>query len=141
MKEKYNQIIDEVWKKYLDETRFTSNPEWLEPVPVMDMKTGEKSWGARQYHRNDFINKIKTNSDFSEKWGLKIEEQELSLGERSRLFRESYPNKNVDDFGPPSGAMEVQSIHHQLNYRYNKASIPTKLIKVTYKNETIESYE
>jgi hypothetical protein len=137
--ERYNQIIDEAWKKYLDETRFNSNPEWLEPVPVMDMKTEEKAWGARQYHRNDFINKCKTDKEFSERWGLKIEERELSLGERGELFRKEYPNKSVDDFAP--GGMEVQSLNHQLNTRYNNANIPTKLITITYNNETIEDYE
>jgi len=137
--EKYNQIIDEVWKKYLDETRFNSNPEWLEPVPVMDMKTEEIVWGARQYHRDGFIDKCKTDKEFSERWGLKIEERELSLGERGELFRKEYPNKSVDDFAP--GGMEVQSLNHQLNTRYNNANIPTKLITITYNNETIEDYE
>jgi len=70
--ERYNQIIDEVWKKYLDETMFNSNPKWLEPVLLMNMKTEEMVWGARQYNKEDFIDKIKTDQEFSERWGLKI---------------------------------------------------------------------
>jgi hypothetical protein len=89
--------------------------------------------------RGEFINKCKTNSEFSKTWGLKIEERELSLEERGELFRKTYPGKSVDDFAP--SGMEVQSIRHQLDARYNKANIPTKLITITYKNERIESYE
>jgi hypothetical protein len=81
-KERYNQIIDEVHKNYVNETMFDSNPKWLEPVPVQNMKTGEISMGARQYAKLDFIHKCKTNKEFSEKWGLKIEERELSLDEK-----------------------------------------------------------
>ena len=68
-----------------------------------------------------------------------VKERELSLGERGELFRKEHPNKSVNDFAP--NGMEVQSLNHQLNTRYNNANIPTKLITVTYKNETIESYE
>ena len=86
-----------------------------------------------------FINKCKTDTEFSERWGLKIEERELSLEERGDIFKRIYPNKSVDDFAP--GGMEVQSLSHQLNTRYNNAKIPTKLITITYNDKTIESYE
>jgi hypothetical protein len=89
--------------------------------------------------RGEFIDKCKTDSKFSENWGLKIEERELSLEERGELFRKTYPGKSVDDFAPTG--MEVQSIRHQLDTRYENANIPTKLITLTYNNETIESYE
>jgi hypothetical protein len=48
----------------------------------MDSKTGEKTMGAKQYHKNDFLEKCKTDPEFSEKWRLKIVERELSLKER-----------------------------------------------------------
>jgi hypothetical protein len=89
--------------------------------------------------RGEFINKIKTDAEFSERWGLKIEERELSDEERGELFRKTYPGKSVDDFAP--SGMEVQSIRHQLDTRYNKANIPTKLITITYKGRKIDSYE
>jgi hypothetical protein len=66
-------------------------------------------------------------------------ERELSLGERGKLFMKKYPNNSVDDFRP--NGMEVQSLTHQLDTRYNNANIPTKLITLTYNNETIEVYE
>jgi len=89
--------------------------------------------------RGEFINKCKTDTEFSERWGLKIEEKELSLGERSELFRNTYSKKSVDDFAP--SGMEIQSIKHQLNTRYDNANIPTKLITITYNDKRIESYE
>ena len=51
--------------------------------------------------KEDFIRKIKTDSEFSQKWGLHIEERELSLEERFNIrypggkfsaFQENYPN-------------------------------------------------
>jgi hypothetical protein len=127
--ERYNQIIDKVYENYLK--NFTSpecppnldvQPDYYEP-----MTKGAFLWG------------IKTNDEFTKKWGLKIEERELSLGERGELFTEKYPNNSVDDFRP--NGMEVQSLTYQLVTRYNNANIPTKLITLTYNNETIESYE
>ena len=84
-------------------------------------------------------NKIKTDIKFSESWSLSIEEKELSTGERGELFRKTYPYNSVDDFAP--GGMEVQSLSHQLNTRYDRAKVPTKLITATYNNEKIEVYE
>jgi hypothetical protein len=89
--------------------------------------------------KDQFIDKCKIDNEFSERWGLKIEERELSLGERGELFRKTYPYNSVDDFAPEG--MEIQSLSHQLNTRYEKAKIPTKLITVTYKNEIIKIYD
>ena len=83
--------------------------------------------------KEQFINKIKTDSDFSETWGLKIEERELSREERIDLYAKEYTpgmrnkyEKPFDDF-----------IDAKLKIR----NIPTKLITLTYNNEAIESYE
>jgi hypothetical protein len=124
-KERYNQIVDEVYKNYLNETMFSSDPTWLEPIPVMDMKTGEKSMGARQYHKEAFLNKCKTNKEFSGKWGLKIEERELSLKERLNLVSTIIGEEKI-------------RTHEDNLARVDKLNIPTKLIIVTYKDEIIE---
>lgn len=74
-KEKYNQIIDEVWKKYKDN-------HWIPPENPNSKLLGPQLWSLKpmQYNKETFINELKTNSRFSEKWGLKIEERELSFG-------------------------------------------------------------
>ena len=122
------QIIDKVYKRYV-----------MLPKELSDVISDNEKFNGRNLTQEEFINKCKTDAEFSEKWGLKIEERELSLEERGELFRKTYPGKSVDDFAP--SGMEVQSIRHQLDARYNKANIPTKLITITYNNETIESYE
>ena len=79
--------------------------------------------------RGEFINKCKTDTEFSERWGLKIEERELSLEERKSIYENEY-----------TGSVEVPN-NHWLNSKLTTRNIPTKLITITYNNETIESYE
>ncbi len=75
--------------------------------------------------KEEFINKIKTDTKFSEKWGLKIEERELSLEERNNVYKKQWE----------PGASELS------HDRFNSLNIPTKLITVTYNDTIIESYE
>ena len=124
--ERYNQIIDEAWNNYLQQTMFDSNPKWLEPVPVMNMETGEKSMGARQYHKNDFLAKCKTDSEFSEKWKLKIEERDLTWEEQVQWVM-----KNTD--------VEWENLY--IVEEIAKETTPKRLLTVTYKDEKIEVYE
>ena len=81
--------------------------------------------------KDEFINKCKTDSEFSEKWGLKIEERELRLEERHQLALPIWKEK----YGPLAVMMVPTNVD---NTPYK---IPTKLITITHKNETIESYE
>lgn len=84
--ERYQQIIDEAYENYVKETMFDSNPKWLEPIPVMNMTSGEKSMGARQYFKDGFVNKCKTDYEFGKKWGLMIEEKEMSLSNEINVY-------------------------------------------------------
>ena len=72
-----------------------------------------------------FIHEIKNNTEFSETWGLKIEERELDMMERWKIA-DLTPNMEEFDFA---------------NYMCDKHNVPTKLITITYKNTIIESYE
>ena len=78
--------------------------------------------------KEEFIDKCKTDSKFSEKWGLKIEERELSLSERTK-----YKKERGDRI-----ARTFAAYTHQM---LDNANIPTRLITITYNNETIENYE
>ena len=94
--------------------------------------------------QEEFINKCKTDTEFSQRWGLKIEERELSLEERRELVSEDIARGRVldrnglnqGDFGDISPFTE-KIIH----YWMNQFNIPTKLITITYNDKTIESYE
>ena len=79
--------------------------------------------------KEEFIRLIKTNPKFSEKWGLKIEERELSLEERKRIYEMEYTND-----------IEVEN-NHWLESKLKTRNIPTRLITLTNNNETITSYE
>ena len=75
--------------------------------------------------RGELINKIKTDSEFSEKWGLKIEERELFMEERWKMANLT-PNMTEFDY---------------CNKLCDEHNVPTKLITVTYEDTIIESYE
>ena len=105
--ERYNQIIDEVYNKY------TTKYMGYDDVPSKEL----------------FLFEIKNNPEFSEKWGLKIEERELSLEERKRIYEMEYTND-----------IEVEN-NHWLESKLKTRNIPTRLITLTNNNETITSYE
>jgi hypothetical protein len=74
--------------------------------------------------KEEFINKCKTNPEFSNKWGLKIEERELSLEERSTI------QINTNDYASFYTEEEL-----------NTNNIPTKQITLEYNNEKTYYYE
>ena len=82
-----------------------------------------------------FIHEIKTNPEFAKQWGLKIEERELSVEEREKLAIDKYPRLNEIPYG---ALVDIQPFTNEFGDSLN---IPTKLITVTYNNQTIESYE
>lgn len=128
MNEEQQQIIDEVYKRYHSQTIINSKDlKDFEELDGMDLGTGEWKKVHRQYAPKEFINKCKTDSRFSEKWGLKIEERELRYEERIKLYEEK-TNRSTT---------YILSVKETLD----KQNIPTKLITITYNNEKIESYE
>ena len=117
--ERYKQIIDEVYENYLEKYKQDKTPGivyYTDPLQY------------RPYTKEEFINKIKTGKKFSEIWELEIEERELSRQERYEHLRTHKYSGKWDGIGD---AMEY----------YNSINVPTKLITVTYNNETIEVYE
>jgi hypothetical protein len=86
--------------------------------------------------QEEFINKCKTDTEFSERWGLKIEERELSLEERSIIAKSNHyeVSQNIKMFVRVD---EDRTLHKNLD----EINIPTKLITVTYNDKTVESYE
>jgi hypothetical protein len=88
---------------------------------------GKKTY--RKPNKEMFVGLCTSDKTFSEKWGLKIEERELSLEERKKLYE--------GEFTP---GIEITN-DHWLNSKLTTRNIPTKLITVTYNDKTIESYE
>ena len=104
-KQRYNQIIDEVYNKYL--TKYVG----YDDVPSKEL----------------FLFEIKNNTEFSERWGLKIEERGLSENERYKIFDER--------------GYEFRMNNWSKEEQYDKANIPTKLITLEYNQEKIYIYE
>ena len=127
--ERYNQIIDEVYRKYADSHEYFVDG-WMHVVPM-------------EHSKETFVNECKTNPKFSNKWGLKIEERELIREERYNLIspKTGHSEENIDlrkKINNFEGNITGVSYHEEW---LDSFKIPTKLITITYNNETIESYE
>ena len=123
--ERYNQIIDEAYKNYADS-------HWTPPSNPKGKLLSDQLWGLipMQHNKDSFIHEIKTNPKFSERWGLKIEERELSLEERGQW---------CEDF--LDWDLVVPNLDHDHIREDVEENAPTKLITITYKNEKTEVYE
>jgi hypothetical protein len=69
------------------------------------------------------------DTEFSQRWGLKIEERELNLEERAKWLQD---NKGYD--------LLVGNLDHDHIREVVEEEAPTKLITITYNDKTIESY-
>jgi hypothetical protein len=155
---KYNQIIDEAYNNWCKQFEVDPNNFNGEEVakghndqcwgyPILDhVKSTSKEYKRGQINaylegkaerpffyltQEEFIYKIKTDQEFSERWGLKIEERELSRLERICIAIEK--------------KLTHKTAHLTKDFDYQKwcdeQNIPIKLITLTYNNETIEVYE
>ena len=118
-------LIDEAYKNYLqhyaDEYNEEQKKAQKNPLYWMEMEYTN----IRPYPKEDFIDKCKTDSKFSEKWGLTIEERELSLEERVTIWNNTHN---------PAGNIFT---HNQ----YDENDIPKRAISLRYNHKTITSYE
>jgi len=95
------------------------------------------------YTIEEFINKIKTDSEFSEKWGLKIEERELSWEEKEWELEKTNCINDIETDRIIYGHEWEKYIQGQYEGIESTQGIiiPTKLITMIYNDKTIESYE
>ena len=117
------QIINEAYDNFIH------NPDYKAKC-VADLMGSQAKQLFLCPTKEEFVNKCKTDSEFSEKWGLKIEERELSFEERHMLWDDEGKEANVSPF-----------MEKQLSSMLDKENIPTKLITLTYNNEIIEIHE
>ena len=62
-KERYNQIVDEVYKNYVGKLSYNENDCFADE----DINKPNKTFIP--YNQEEFINKIKTDDEFAKKWG------------------------------------------------------------------------
>jgi hypothetical protein len=118
MNNEQQQIIDEAYENYC---KSFENQTLIE----------QYSFDTDPMTQFMFLNKCKTNPEFSERWGLKIEERELTLLERVRIYGVDKIQTN------DAGYYE----HSYVQFKVDEAKIPTKQITITYNDKKIESYK
>jgi hypothetical protein len=122
MNKEQQEIIDEAYENY--EKEYNKNNFVSVSIRLADGK-----FTTRKIDKEQFINLCIHDKILSKIWGLKIEERELSLKEKSLWLKNNkdydFPLNNLDD-------------DHIVDIIENNA--PTKLITVT-KITKIESYE
>ena len=158
--ERYNQIIDEAYENYCKS--FEIDPNNFN-VDELVKGHGDQCWGypildhvkptSKEYKRGqinaylegkaekpffyltqeEFIDKCKTEPSFSETYGLKIEERELTLEERyNKWFNNNYET-GMERFFDPNELPDFDNSYYE--------PTPTKQITVTYQENKIEVYE
>jgi hypothetical protein len=120
MNNEQQQIINEAYGNFIKSYTGKDNEIIL---PSLDYINDD----GNLMSKNQFITNIKYDYWFSEKWGLKIDERELRYEERIKLYEEK---TNLS-------TTYILSVKETLD----SSKIPTKLITITYKEQTIESYE
>jgi hypothetical protein len=137
MNSEQQELVDLAYKNYI------YNPDY-KAEGVADLMSSQAGQLVKCPTQEDFITECKTDPEFSERWGLKIEERELSWEERRDLLTpEQYDGTALNkyghkdcDFGDISPFTD-KVIHYWMNLH----NIPTKIITITYNDKTIESYE
>ena len=107
MNNEQQELLDDAYNRY----RATIIKEFYEDTK--ELRKWATVEGPGGHTKEMFINKCKTDSEFSQRWGLKIEEQTIL--------------EQVDQNNPM--------------LKGSTALYPRKLIIVTYNEKTIESYE
>ena len=106
-----NQIISDAWANYQRKVL----DKFMNDTTISNYAITNKE---------EFINKCKTNPEFSKTWGLKIEERELDMFERWKIA-DLTPNMMEIDY---------------CNKLCDEHNVPTKLITITYNDKTIEMF-
>ena len=70
MNNEQQQIIDEAWKKY-------THSHWIPPSNPNGNLISDQLFSVIPmiHNKETFVNELKTNPKFANKWGLKIEEK------------------------------------------------------------------
>ena len=127
MNKEQQELLDEAYENYLN--------NFIEPVcpPNLDVQPSyyepmTKEWFVKSAKEKDLRGK-----EFSQRWGLKIEERELSRDERIDLYCKEYTGGTKGKYEPPFDDF--------IDAKLTTRDIPTKLITITYNDTKIESYE
>jgi hypothetical protein len=124
MNKEQQELLNEAYENY---KRFTHSKNEKDGNYGEYSKWGDNPLisGVQHLTKGTFIQMIKIDFEFSERWGLKIEERELDMFERWKIA-DLTPNMMEFDY---------------CNKLCDEHNVPTKQITITYNDKTIESYE
>jgi hypothetical protein len=141
MNKEQQELLDEVFLNYWKKVSVNNEEDCL-----VKQEEGSFLKEVRALYQQEFINKCKTDAEFSEKWGLTIEERELSLEERLRLVNyDKQKFSSIDEWIKWYENEPNEFYYLGINYTKDTAltdlDVPTKLITIKYNDKTIESHE
>ena len=123
MNKEQQELLDGAYQKYCKIANSVEEPDY--EIHVDDPHQN----CTRLMTTDEFINKCKTDTEFSQRWGLKIEERRLSEKERIILAGFDYENRGGIGWNMIKESVDADN------------SIPRKLITITHNDIKIESYE
>jgi hypothetical protein len=128
LEKKYKEYTD--WWEYSDDSC-----NLTEEQSNMYLKLVDEGLQWAPLSQEEFINKIKTDDEFSKKWDIIIETREFDFEDRAMLSGQFNENTvRVDQFIETYGM-------RLLEQKLDEYNIPTKLTTIKYKNETIQIWE
>lgn len=127
------EMIEESYENYKSTTLESDMKKSAWELTVQSM-SGKKFIISKE----EFVDKCKTDTEFSETWGLAIEEREMSRKERSDYY---YKHGNSEGIVEGSLDLPIWVNDETAHVWYDKRNVPTQQITVTYNNETLESYD
>jgi len=132
MNKEQQELLDEAYKNYRNKkgSYIYEGPGGIPTIYTPLYINGEPQLLTKE----EFIYDCKTDLEFSEKWGLKIEERELSLEERIRMYALK-EGQTYEEF------VTNWDTDEQWSEDLSDTTIPTRLITITHNDKTIESYE
>lgn len=134
-KEAYKRIFDDAYENYA--SSYTETLTKFTPNNILEKNPNYK---PHLLSKEGFIVKVRANEEFAKAWGLVFESRNLTneeLHEREPKLKEIY-DKKVE-------VVRRQAYQEAADLRHEEKKIletlPSRVITLTYKDETIEVYE
>jgi hypothetical protein len=132
--------VDEVYENYT-ESVYSDGIRYMDDVKeydeIYDSESGDEWPIVVPYTKDDFIERIKSDNKFAERWGVSVNRRELTFEERCEI--------QIDKLDGMYSSEKNIFIHHSIDevkrITMDKNKIPKKVISLTYNNKTIEIYE
>ena len=123
MKNRYNEIIDEVYDKY-DELFDSYYPAFSAPYP-------------KRLTKEELVQEIKNGGKVIQEYelGVKITERELGFKERQNYGIDVLGYESLLDYGHSQNDDDI------ILELLNEWNVPTKIITLDYNSEIVEYYE